>query len=109
MVKKRLFNCRRCTSLSCVDITIYDGNLNGDALQNEQFQVPLDESTTSSCCKQLQRRYFHLLRTTRTRGIFKIDFNTDSKIVLAVLKRFRGHKTSFKYGSYITDPGLFEY
>ena len=31
------------------------------------------------------------------KSIFKIDFNTDTKIVLAVLKRFRGHKTNFKY------------
>ena len=31
------------------------------------------------------------------KSIFKIDFNTDTKIVLAVLKRFRDHKTSFKY------------
>ena len=34
------------------------------------------------------------------KSIFKIDFNTDTKIVLAVLKRFRGHKTSFKYKIY---------
>ena len=29
--------------------------------------------------------------------IFKIDFNTDTKIVLAVLERFRSYKTNFKY------------
>ena len=58
-------------------------------------------STTPSFCKQRQRRHFHVLRTTWTRGemksILKIDFNTNTKIVLAVLKRFRGHKTNFKY------------
>ena len=34
------------------------------------------------------------------KSIFKIDFNTDTKIILAVLKRFRGHKTSFRYKKY---------
>ena len=34
---------------------------------------------------------------------FKIDFNKNTKIVLAVLKRFIGHKTSsIKYGSQST-------
>ena len=33
--EKRLFNCRRWPSLSSMDITIYDGNLNGDVLQNK--------------------------------------------------------------------------
>ena len=31
------------------------------------------------------------------KSIFKIDFNTDTKIVLTVLKRFGGHETNFKY------------
>ena len=31
------------------------------------------------------------------KSILKIDFNTDTNIVLVVLKRFRGLKTSFKY------------
>ena len=55
----------------------------------------------NNALEQRQRRHFHVLRTTWTRGemksIFKIDFNTDTKIVLTVLKRFRGHKTNFKY------------
>ena len=38
------------------------------------------------------------------KSIFKIDFNTNTNIVLAVLESFRGHKTNFKYqmtnGSY---------
>ena len=37
------------------------------------------------------------------KSILKIDFNTDTKIVLAVLERFGGHKTSsIKYGSQST-------
>ena len=31
------------------------------------------------------------------KSIFKIHFNTDTKIVLTVLKRFGGHETNFKY------------
>ena len=39
------------------------------------------------------------------KSILKIDFNTNAKIILAVLKRFRGHKTkasSIKYDSQST-------
>ena len=36
------------------------------------------------------------------KSILKIDFNTDTKIVLTVSKRFRGHKTIIKYGSQST-------
>ena len=31
------------------------------------------------------------------KSILKIDFKTDIKIVLVVLKRFSGYKTNFKY------------
>ena len=70
-----------------MDLTIYDDNLNGD-------------------------RHFLVLRTTWTReemkSMIKINFNTDAKIILAVLKRFRCHKTKFQVSNTVVNgPWLF--
>ena len=85
-----------CTRLYLEQIKLVKGNLRVKLSRISVFVL----QTTSTY------RYFHVLRTTWTRGemesILKIDFNTDIKIVLAVLKRFKDHKTSFtsiKYGS----------
>ena len=41
------------------------------------------------------------------KSIVKIDFNTDTKIVLAVLKRFRGHETNFKLSNTVVNQPWF--
>ena len=66
---------------------IYDGNFNGDVLQNK---IIVDG-------KKRERIISSPWTRDEMKSVFKNDFNTDNKIVLAVLKHFRGHKTSLKY------------